>query len=189
MYELLVIISGESTAEETVAKLAEVQTKLAEAGATVEETITIGKHKIAYPIQHIRHGYFYAFYFSIDPTKLGTLRFEMERHMGLLRVFVRQFNPALDKKVRVETFTTEVMARRDRDGAGAGGMHRAPMVMTAPVSATEELMPATALPERVLEPAAAEYTPVKEEKKPIDIEAIDKKLDEILESDMMGGEA
>ena len=191
MYELLLIISGSATVEEAAAKLVEVQTKLTETGVTIEETVSLGKHKIAYPIHQDRYGYFYAVYLMMDGTKVSALRFELERHMGLLRVFMRAFKPGADKKVRPETFTTEVSMRRDRMNAADAGPRRTSVAFAAPATVMEEAAALETVPAFETVPTGMTLDlPVasQEEKKPVDLEAIDKKLDEILESDIIGDE-
>ena len=179
MYEIFCVVPGNLTPDDAERKIAEIKDKVTTAGGAVHDSIALGKQRLAYPVRHERFGYFYALYVVIGAPALATLRREMERQMGLSRVFVRLFNPARDKKARAEdmaltrAFMTDpavavAPARRER------AVEAAPFVMPF-----EEIKTAPAEPLVQKEPAKAFA---------VSMEEIDKKLDELLESDLLPGE-
>lgn len=173
MYEFFCIVPGDVTQEDATRTIDEVKQKVAAAGGAVDDAIALGKQRLAYPIRHARFGYYYMLYMTMGAPEMTALRRELERHAGLLRVFVRQFNPALNKKARAEDL---VFTRT---------------LMTAPAVAV-----AIARPERVIEAAPffeeKKITPPEPlvQKEPamapaVSAEEIDRKLDELLESDLL----
>lgn len=178
MYEIFCIVPGNITPDDAERKITEIKDKVIAVGGAVDDGIALGKQRIAYQVRHERFGYFYALYVTMEAAALMTLRRELERQMGLLRVFVRLFNPAKNKKARAEdmvltrAFMTEpavaVTARRERT------VEAAPFVMPF-----EEIKTAPVEPLVQKEPAIASA---------VSMEEIDKKLDELLESDLLPGE-
>ena len=173
MYEIICIISGDLTESDAAAQIAEVQDKLRTLGVTVDEVVPLSKQRIAYPIRHIRFGYFYAFYCSVGAVDIQKVQRELDRHMGLLRTFVRRFDPIKHKKACIEDFavkmavpTTVVAAPRE-------------VTIAAPFSFDEVRTTAPAVPLVQQEVVA----------KSISTEELDKKLDELLESDLVPSES
>lgn len=179
MYEIFCIVPGNITPDDAERKITEIKDKVAAAGGTVDDSISLGKQRLAYPVRHERFGYFYALYITMAATALATLRRELERQMGLSRVFVRQFNPAKNRKARAE----DMMLTRAFMTEPAGAVvapRRTHVVEAAPfVMPFEEIKTALVEPLVQKEPARASA---------VSIEEIDRKLDELLESDLLPGE-
>lgn len=181
MYEIFCVVPGNITPDDAERKITEIKDKVIAAGGAVDDSIALGKQRLAYPVRHERFGYFHALYVTMEAAVLATFRRELERQTGLSRVFVRLFNPAKNKKARAEdmvltrAFMTDpaiaVTARRER------------VVETVPfVAPFEEIKTASVEPFVQLvqkEPVIASA---------VSMEEIDKKLDELLESDLLPGE-
>lgn len=115
----------------------------------------------------------------MEAPALATLRRELERQMGLLRVFVRLFNPAKNRKARAEDMALTRAFMTEPAGAVVAP-RRTHVVEAAPfVVPFEEVRTAPVEPLVQKEPARASG---------VSIEEIDRKLDELLESDLLPGE-
>ncbi|OGL89405.1 hypothetical protein A3H75_03090 [Candidatus Uhrbacteria bacterium RIFCSPLOWO2_02_FULL_51_9] len=172
MYEIICIISGDLTESDAATQIAEVQDKLRTLGVTVDEVVPLSKQRIAYPIRHIRFGYFYAFYCSVGAVDIQKVQRELDRHMGLLRTFVRRFDPVKNKKACVEDFAVKMPAPAT--------------VVTAPREAS------IAAPFSFDEMRTTLVAPLVQQEviaKSVSAEEIDKKLDELLESDLVPSES
>ncbi|MEK7102675.1 MAG: 30S ribosomal protein S6, partial [Patescibacteria group bacterium] len=62
MYEIFCVVPGNLTPDDAERKIAEIKDKVAAAGGTVNDSIVLGKQRLAYPVRHERFGYFYALY-------------------------------------------------------------------------------------------------------------------------------
>ena len=72
-YELFFIVPGTLTEDEVAPEVQTVEAAVAAIGATNVTTASLGKAKLAYPIQHIRYGYFYTITFTAEPTSVPAL--------------------------------------------------------------------------------------------------------------------
>ncbi len=97
-YEMLCVLPGtlaEAEVAPTVASIQEVMGKYAASEVVAQD---LGKSRLAYPVKHIRYGYFHLFTFSLEPTSLQALERGV-RLLGsnILRVIVQVRDP---KKVQ-----------------------------------------------------------------------------------------
>jgi small subunit ribosomal protein S6 len=84
-YELLLIYPGTQTDEEAAQRTEAVQGVLAQQGATVTLHEFWGKRKLAYEIDHIRHGFYDLFEFDIESTSLQALENTLRLNDQILR--------------------------------------------------------------------------------------------------------
>lgn len=179
MYEIFCVVPSNMTPDDAERKFTEIKDKVTAAAGTVDDSIALGKQRLAYPVRHERFGYFYALYVTMEAAALATLRRELERQMGLSRVFVRAFDPAKNKKARAEDMALTRAFMTEPAGAVVAA-RRTHVVEAAPfVMPSEEIktMPVEPLVQK--EPAVASA---------VSMEEIDRKLDELLESDLLPGE-
>lgn len=172
MYEIICILSGDLTETDAAAQIAELQDKLRTLGVTIDEVVPLSKQRLAYPIRHSKFGYFYAFYCSVGAAEIQKVQWELDRHMGLLRTFVRRFDPVTNKKACVEDFAVKMAAPAT--------------VVALPREA------AAAAPFSFEEVRTTPTTPLVQQEvvaKSVSAEEIDKKLDELLESDLVPSES
>ncbi len=205
MYEFYCVASGDLTEEQAQEKLKEVKEKIAAMGAVVDDVVDLGRQKLAYPIAHQNFGYVYTLYIEVDGSKAVNVRTELERHLNLLRVFARSFNPSEQKKAAAERTTSIRPKRRGAKDDKKKEVRRAvmtapkpaqaPVETTAPAAPKKEVTPEMpTLQEQVQaekEAVAADKqddadksVPVIDEQK-ADLEAIDAKLDELLDTDLI----
>lgn len=191
-YELLCILPGTLSEEEAAALLESVTKMAVEAGAVNLKTESMGKNRLAYPMKHIRYGYFYVVRFEAEAAQVGGIQNKLRLSTQLLRALIQAYNPAKHKDARIRSFIaaegfvpTGGSAGADRS-AGAGGYVRRdrpfgsarPAAAGRPAPAPDQSMP---LLEAVPVAKAPKDTKPKEQ---VSLEDIDKQLDKILEADI-----
>jgi len=203
-YELLIVLPG--TMEESV-----VSGRMKEIKAIVEKheiadltMIDRGKSRLAYPMKHIRYGYFHIIRFTAD----GSIIPEIQKELGLMRDLLRALVSTYDPTKRDET---QKKLGRTEDGPMKtlasvferfGGEKSADSKEEAEDAAprvkkeTKEIETEKEVPKKAEETKDStekeadtkEESPSKETEKeaeePKSMEDIDKKLDQLLEDDL-----
>ncbi len=187
-YELLCILPGTMEESAIAPYIHEVQTMIEKQGGQNVAVQLRGKSRLAYPIKHIRYGYFSVLQFEAEGEAIP----EMQKELGLMRELLRSLITAYDKDARVayqkqvgRSDTTEMKTLSsvfERFG-GESETRRAPS--TPPHEAT----PTPSVEEKKEAVAPAKEQTEKEVKEPkeeipLKIEDIDKKLDQLLEEDL-----
>ncbi len=157
VYELLFVLPGSLTEEELESKKTELKSVLETNGAADLAMENLGKHRLAYAIKHTKFGWYVNSQFELEEEKAKPIRPVLERFAGLLRY---TFRVAPEKK-RVYSFAQGALIapRKARTQS-----RRKPMYTPKPVTT----------------PAAKA-----EDAKPVDMKALDKKLDDLLEKDFI----
>jgi len=198
-YEMLCVLPGTLSEEELKPAVDTLDTtvrKYGVEGLTVEH---LGKTRLAYPVKHIRYGYFELLHFQLDGTRLGELKGTIERLDQMLRVFVQIYDPLHVASFILAQDPTALSVPPKEDGFerrnyqhGPRNEHR--VEKTEAVKEKTEVQTsepaiqsedAVVTGEKVTEEAEIKK-PVRKSAKsaPISIEDIDQKLDEILKQDM-----
>jgi len=202
-YELLFILPGTLAENETQPTVEKVKMIVERNGGENIEIAPMDKKRLAYPMQQIRYGYFFLVFFKAGSAGVKQMQADFKIMPELLRAVIQKFNPELgSRKIefgQLGPTTNEV-------GATAMGIPAeaimAELVQVkaesvkeevkvavseeVPVEKTAEEKPAfaqgygEAKPAEVVKSAPAK----KEEKKKVDLDDIDKKLDEILDIDL-----
>ena len=162
-YELLCILPGTLTEEEVKPVIENVKEILSKNGIEKVSIQDLGKSRLAYPIKHIRYGYFQILSFEAKGEEFADIRRRLNEVTELLRSVITKFDP----KIRAETekrsggakTSMETLSKIDRD--------------------TPKERPTNNRRERT----SAPFTPKKELEK-IDLSEIDENLDNILKSDL-----
>lgn len=190
-YELLVVLPGTIDESEVTGRMKEIKAIVEKQDVkdlTVHER---GKSRLAYPMKHIRYGYFTLIRFSAEGSAIP----EIQKELGLMRDVLRALVSTYDPKKRAET---QQKLGRTEDGTMKtlasvferfGGEKQAetkddteessekkerieePKEHKAETPAPQEAAAAT--------PADATYG-----EEPKSMEDIDKKLDQLLEDDL-----
>ena len=205
MYEFYCVASGDLTEDQAQAKLNEIKEKVTATGAVVDDVVDLGRQKLAYPMAHQNFGFVYTLYIEVDGDKAVELRKQLERHLNLLRVFARSFNPSEQKKAAAERTTSIRPKRRSaKEDSRKTVVKRAPVAIAKPVETKTEVpaaepkkevtpeMPTLEEQVQAEKEAAVEAkqddadksVPVIDEQK-ADLQAIDAKLDELLDTDLI----
>ncbi|OIO19148.1 MAG: 30S ribosomal protein S6 [Candidatus Magasanikbacteria bacterium CG1_02_41_34] len=194
-YELLVVLPG--TMEETIVSdmVQQVKTIVEKHGG---ENITMqdrGKSRLAYPIKHIRYGYFHIVHFTAED---GSKITQMQQELSLIRDILRAIITTFDPKMRAET---QKKLGRTEEGPMKtlasvferfGGETKGPEPMVDEKKRTPRDIPTSETKEETVVPIATnalevpveKSEPEAEEATPIAMEDIDKKLDQLLEDDL-----
>lgn len=100
-YELLCVFPGTLTEDEVKDIVEKTSAMLVESGAQESRTEDMGKHRLAYPMKHIRFGYFRLFLFQSEPEKMAVIREKIRLIPQLLRVSLTIYNPATRKENKI----------------------------------------------------------------------------------------
>ncbi len=168
-YELLYIVPVQYTVEELPVIVDKVKSILVEAGAEVTYEEDFGKRKLAYPIDKNHHGYYRVVEFNLAPSQLKkldknlTLAGEVLRHLIVSAVQHSAAEMADRKQKRLE-------AERQQEAKKFTNVLEAAELGGAAMTTDQR-------------PAAKKDQPsVKQE---VDQEALDKKLDEIIDDTIL----
>ena len=156
-YELLLIYPGTQTDEEAAQRTEAVQGVLTQQGATVTLHEFWGKRKLAYEINHIRHGYYDLFELDIESTSLQAL----ENNLRLNDLILR--HQIVRKEIKSPERLASEAALRERIAAKRE-------------AAREQEQGATMA-------AAPVETPVEAPSAPLAPEQLDQELEKMLDSD------
>jgi len=174
LYELLCIAPGTLSEDEVQPVTESVRASVQAAGADEIEMKNLGKSRLAYPIKHVRYGYFLSYRFQAESeaarTIVDTLRLSTELLRTVMRKTVSEA-PTFERLTPVE----DVLIRERTERSVAD--------IIAPVTVEEETRQIRTMQP---EPAVASVLAAKTETKAEDIKLddIDKKLDEILGGDI-----
>lgn len=168
-YELLLILPGTLNDQETEARSQEIVNLVKEFAENVELQ-TMGKNRLAYPIKQIRYGYYYTITFDAAVEKLQIIQQKLGLLRDVLRAVISHFKTGITAQQKIAYST---------DNAGVTTMsERAPeMPAMAPVVA-----------QPVMEKPAAEPTSnVARAIDKLDLDQINKKLDDLMSGDVIPG--
>jgi small subunit ribosomal protein S6 len=158
-YELLYIISSSFTDTEVEEIQKKISTMVEEAGGKISRDESLGKIKLAYPINNVRHGTYILVHFESESSVLKDLDAKLRLSENVLRHTMQTLVPGTeDKKYELTSYVAPLTA----EGKPAQPK-KAPVKKLAPPP-----------------PATTEETSPK-----MSVEELDKKLDEILESDVL----
>ena len=184
-YELLFILPGtldENEAKPLVDKVKNIVEKNDGKNLTVSE---LDKRRLAYPMKHIRYGYFGLAYFEAEPAMVKKMEADFGLDRDFLRAFVKKINPNVHtlKQInfgQVPTVNTETVGYKktqEEEFATIKKVEEVPEV----VEVNEET-PVVAEEATEEKKKTVKKTVKKEEK--VNLDDIDKKLDEILDIDL-----
>lgn len=166
-YEILAIIAGTISEDEIPARMDAVKNLIEKSGGTHVTLEHKGKNRLAYPMKHIRYGYFLLGRFEAKPDVVEALRGKISLLDNMLRVIVRTFEAHKPPHEQIAFANMSIAASREREEGEEGTA--APM----PVEKEKPRAPKGEVKE-------------KSETKSSDVNIADitKKLDAILEEDI-----
>ena len=152
-YELLYIIPAKFTDQENEDIVSKISKVVEKTGAKITRNENLGKLKLAYPIQHVRHGFYILVEFGAESQTIK----DIDRELRLLPEILR--HQVLSIKAKAQSKEIKMVSYE----APTPGETRRPKAIPR-VKPKEE--------------------PKQAPKKKIDLEELDKKLDEILDKDI-----
>ena len=178
-YEVLFILPGTLGEDEAAPVAAKVKEVAEIAGATNVAVKNLGKSRIAYPIKHIRYGYFHLGQLLIDPKNVENFRGQLALMPELLRVVVRGATAGGEVFEKISAISDVTV--RETDGVRAGYDKKDRVRREEHIEVSHQIDSA-AQSRRKAEARPKVKTETKAEN--IKLEDIDKKLDELLDSNM-----
>jgi len=166
---MLCIFPGTVAETEVSAQAEAVKETVAAAGATEISLHDMGKSRLAYPIKHIRYGYFFIIRFELEPEHMAALSQKLRLNGELLRHVLQVIDPKTAKEIPASQETVNEIIR----GAHKVKKDRPEVKKEAPKAAEKK---ETEEKEEKTEEKSDEA-----EKNSVPLEKIDEKLDEILE--------
>ncbi len=194
-YELLFVLPGTLSDEETAPTVEKVKGIIEKNNGLEYSLEAMDKKRLAYPIKHIRYGYFYLAFFKAEPKDAVQMQKELKVMPELLRAILQKHDPKKQtiRKIDFGEMIQSAPAYGERVEPARGqyvepAVYNAPTpsaVVSAPVETeTEVAAPQIAQAEQVAVPTPVSVPVKKAESKKISLEEIDKKLDEILDIDL-----
>lgn len=201
-YELLFILPGTLAENETAPTVDKVKMMIERNGGTEIEVAPMDKKRLAYPMQHIRYGYFFLVYFKAEKVGVKQMQADLKIMPELLRAVIQKFDSKLGSRkiefgqlgpttnevgavamgIPAEAFIArevKVEPVKEEVKVVAESIVEVKNVETQNFASVEKSMPAE---EKPIEIKSASTK--KEDKGKISLEDIDKKLDEILDIDL-----
>lgn len=172
-YELLFIVSSQYTDVEIEKIKAQVISEVETALGTVVKTENLGKIRLAYPIKKQRHGTYILVYFDAESSVITTLNRKLTLTDEILRHTITARSAEAEKHVfELTSYVVPLSeeARQEREVP-----HRTP-IARQPRRKVEEIA--------LLAPSTTSRSVTLKEESKMSMEELDKKLDEILESDI-----
>ncbi len=165
-YELLFVLPGTLAEGEVTPVVDAVKAAISEKGGTVKSMDDMGKSRLAYPMKHIRYGYFRLCRFDAEQAAMPAIEQKLRLNNDILRILLKKQGKGAVLPVQFVSPISSVERDQPRDQEMGAPEPRKEREMTVPEAHV-----------------AKEAAPVAETKK-IQPEDIDKKLDEILEKDI-----
>ena len=156
-YEILYILPASFTPEETLPVVEKVAALIKDNGGDITKDENMGKQKLAYPIKNLSHGYYFLYEFDLPKAHLQKLTQTLQLETDVVRFLIVKKRVKTEKEISEEKLMQERLAKRKE----------------------KEI-------EKMKEESTSAKTPADNEKKPkekISLEDLDKKLDEILDTD------
>jgi small subunit ribosomal protein S6 len=114
-YELLYTLPAKYTEGEIAGVKEAITTELKKFGISISRDEEIGKIKLGYPMQHVRHGHYVLVIFETEPANIAKLNDFLRLHNEILRHQITIFDPALkpiialaDPEARLERYDAAV---------------------------------------------------------------------------------
>ncbi|MCB9798635.1 30S ribosomal protein S6 [Candidatus Nomurabacteria bacterium] len=172
-YELLFILPGTMTEEEQKPVADRVQETLEQNGASNIEAKSMGKSRLAYPMKHIRYGYYHVVHFQAEGASLPKMQEKLRLIPEILRSMLQVFDAERASKEVEQYFEKGPVAHISREKEGGRSRKPSPTRKETSEKPVKEEASEENKKEETEEAAAPN----------IDLKEIDKKLDEITGDD------
>lgn len=171
-YELLAVLPGTLTETEAHEIATQVKETVEKNGGTSIEQEYNGKSRLAYPMRHIRYGYFFLFTFEATEADVITIQAKIRLIGQILRFLCKIYNPS--QKVSLN-FGDTAQTQPDPEL----GTEKKEEIVAKEVPEMDLVQP-VAVAETPAEPEETPKAAEPKEKNDISMEEIDQKLDELL---------
>lgn len=183
-YEMLCVLPGTMTEEEVKSSVDAISQSVAKYEASDVTIEDMGKSRLAYPIKHIRYGYFQLFRFNLEEANITKLEKEVRLLDKTLRIAISVCDP---NSVVSYKLALDPTAPSAKPKAEKPGRDERPRVKDTPTEESVEILKEEISEEKIEVPRTEKTEKSEEEKAEktkMSVEDIDKKLDEILQDDI-----
>jgi len=111
-YELTFIIPGNLPEDQHPAVIEKVNSLLGQYQAQIVSQEDLGKRKFAYPIKHLRHGFYRTITLNLEPAKLKEIEKELKLDQNILRFLIIKTHETTEKEIAAQK---EVKAKRVKE--------------------------------------------------------------------------
>lgn len=175
-YELLFVLPGTLSEEEVAAEAATVKTLIEAEGATDIAHHDLGKTRLAYPMKHIRYGYYHICRFVAEPGTVPTMKSKLRLNGKLLRAIITKVAAGskmeMEKLIALSDVTVrELGQNKPRSEKSADSAEASAVMETKKVSKPKKK-------------EVKSDEPKETRAEDVKITDIDKKLDQLLETDI-----
>ncbi len=177
-YELLFILPGTLAEDEVGASVKEVKDLVEKAGGQGIKVQDLGKSRIAYPIKHIRYGYFQLCQFQAEPKSVVEIKDKLRLMANLLRSVVKNVKTEGGVFEKISAISDVLVREPNAPRSNIGEERRPEIKVEEHISASHHIDS----PEKPSRKKIKVKTETKAEN--IKMEDIDKKLDELLETNI-----
>lgn len=171
-YEYVGLIPGNLAENEVEPIFASIVTYFETAGGTIKRKEIIGRKKMAYAINNMRHAYYFVIGVELENESIQTIEKQLKLDANVMRFLATKLKPKTDAMIKKEQ---ERLARQASQIANENN--------DEPVKEKKQTRkPKSEKTETTQKEPEADITPTKNE--PVDIAQLEKKLDEILEEEI-----
>jgi len=194
-YEVLFILPGTLVVDEIAPLVKKVKIEV-EANGGVDLSIKeLGKKRLAYPIKHIRYGYFQLAYFQAEPEAVKNIKKKISLLPEFLRVLVKKYNSnsTAEKKINFTlpkfNSTNNLVSREKNNREKNKNISKTNRNEIEKTQEELEKRPTTreeaeGITVMKIEEVEDKKVKTKKSKKKVKLDDIDKKLDDILNIDL-----
>ncbi len=174
-FECVGLIPGNLAENEVQPVLEEVTGFFNKVKAEIVRNELIGRRKMAYPIDNMRHAYYFLIGFNIDGEKIGEIEKQLKLYNNVMRFLVTKHAPKTTEQIKKEQERLARQTGERADGEKSNKPERKKEQETRPVETTKEKVEARKAVEEKIEAKKTEA---------VNVEELDKKLDEILDEEI-----
>ncbi len=138
-YELLYALPAKYTEGEVNGVKANITTELEKLGLSISRNEEIGKIKLGYPMQHVRHGHYVLVVFEAEPATIAKLNDYLRLNGEILRHQVTHYDPAVKPIVALADPEARLERREAVPAHVAAAAEPRPAAPTGPAMTEEEL--------------------------------------------------
>lgn len=182
-YELLLVLPGTLDDNEVAARSEEIVQEIKALAQDVEVT-TMGKNRLAYPIKQIRYGYYFAITFKAATKDVKILEKKFSLTRDILRAGISHWRSELSPQQKLAYTTGQMQPERVETESVAVVQPTTPAVQPVQRNLAEEMATIVPADKAPVEESKPKVTKKAEE---LDMDAINKKLDDLMSGDVITG--
>ena len=112
-YELIYILPGTLAETEVQTATQKIKEMMTETGASDIVVTEVGKNRLAYPMNHIRYGYFFIARFAAEQSAVEGIKEKLRLSGEILRMMITVYDPKhpTEAKINYPTQTTQTTGK------------------------------------------------------------------------------